>query len=419
MRWSAPLKISMLIGAAFVALACVSAPAAAQNDPIGGFFRMLFGGQPQQRIEPAPVPEKPKPARPRPQEPKIVEVPKDANAEVVLVIGDSLATGMAQGLEVAFADTPGIVISNKTKPNSSLIREDDFDWAAQLPGVLADGRVDFVVFMLGVNDRQPIIDRKTGAKLDDVRSERWEVLYKDRLQKIGKILKDSGHPVYWVGMPPTERPSFSAFMGYLNELVKPIAEASGVEFVDIWPGFTDDEGNFSYSGPDVDGQEKRLRGSDGVTFTKPGQRKLAYFVEQSIRDRMRGVSSAFMEPSTPEAPAAQPVPQEAMLAAPPPLPPAPWKKVGPVMTLGDPGEGSDLDLAGATAGLSDAARSGSGMRQAASPTASQPSAQARFSDTLPGGYPMTETPLYRRLVRGEAIEVPPGRVDNFSWQRAR
>ena len=151
-------------------------------------------------------------------------------------------------------------------------------------------------------------------------------------------------------------------------------------------------------GPDVDGQMKRLRAYDGMHFTRAGQRKLAFYVETEIRKLMRG-EAIRPEASAPEVIGAQPKPQAAMLAAPPPLPPAPWERVGPVMPLGQD-VGGDSDLAGAPQ--------------------SKVLAEAKPIDAagvLPGGYPLTETPLYARVIEGEPIQAATGRVDDFTWKR--
>jgi hypothetical protein len=409
------VRLMALAAAALVGLQLAGAvPAVAQGDPMNGFFRFLFGGGQPQRQQPAPPsdpqPADARPAKPRaPVEPKVVEQPKKSDAQVILVLGDSQGANMAQGLQAAFAEDSSVAISSKARPSLAIVRDDEYDLLAQLPAILGEGKFDFIVMMSGVNDRQSFYDKKTGAKTDELRSDRWETAYRARIAAIVKLLRDTGKPVYWVGQPPTERPTHSAFMGYLNGVVKPIVESAGATFVDVWPGFTDDDGNFTYTGPDVDGKVKRLRASDGTHFTRAGQRKLAFFVEQSIRDQIKGIAPA-PEPVAPEAPAAPQAPQEAILAAPPPLPPAPWKKVGPVITMGNPGADGETELAGAPTPAAVAARPGA---------PATPAPQPARADTLPGGYPVTETPLHRRLVRGEGIEPPAGRIDDFRWQRPR
>ena len=46
---------------------------------------------------------------------------------------------------------------------------------------------------------------------------------------------------------------------FLNELYRAQAEKAGIIYVDVWEGFVDEGGKFAASGPDVDGQTRRLR----------------------------------------------------------------------------------------------------------------------------------------------------------------
>ncbi|WP_246662255.1 SGNH/GDSL hydrolase family protein [Prosthecodimorpha hirschii] len=442
-RLAGLVRFAAVLLLAVVSVLAAAPPAAAQNDG-GGFFRFLFGGGRQQAPTPpggignrppagqypAPpggfgYPGQPETAAPPPRprvsnpEPRIIEQPKDADAQVVLVLGDSQAAGLALGLQVAFADTPSVKVVSKARPSLSLVRDDEYDFLAQLPAMLQEGRFDFLVVMSGINDRQSFYDRKTGQKTDDLKTDKWEVAYRARIGAVLKALRETGKPIYWVGQPPVERPTLSAFLSVTNGIVKQLVEANGATFIDIWPGFTDDEGNFTYSGPDVDGKEKKLRAGDGTHFNRAGQRKLAFFVEQSIRDQLKGVAPA-PEPALPEAPAAPVLPQEVILAAPPPLPPAPWKKIGPVVSLsGQVAPDAETELAGGPApaapGAPAARTSGSIVTVAPAPTP----VLVKPSDAMPGGFPITETPLYRRFVRGESIEAPTGRIDDFRWRRPR
>ena len=60
-------------------------------------------------------------------------------------------------------------------------------------------------------------------------------------------------------------------------------ERLGGTYVDIWPGFVDDENRYTATGPDVDGQSARLRANDGVLFTRAGARKAAHFADTEIK----------------------------------------------------------------------------------------------------------------------------------------
>ena len=47
-------------------------------------------------------------------------------------------------------------------------------------------------------------------------------------------------------------------------------------------GFVDENGAFVMNGPDMNGQPVRLRGADGVSLSKPGKRKVAFYVEKPL-----------------------------------------------------------------------------------------------------------------------------------------
>ncbi|WP_163110695.1 DUF459 domain-containing protein, partial [Acinetobacter baumannii] len=74
-----------------------------------------------------------------------------------LVLGDNLAEWLAFGIERAFEDVPEIGVTDKTRLSSGLVRAEFHDWAKAIPDILAhESKVDFIVMMLGSNDRQAI-----------------------------------------------------------------------------------------------------------------------------------------------------------------------------------------------------------------------------------------------------------------------
>jgi hypothetical protein len=79
---------------------------------------------------------------------------------------------------------------------------------------------------------------------------------------------------------------YSAF----NSIVREQLEAKGIRFIETWNGFADAEGKYVAVGPDVGGQSVQLRSSDGLNFTRAGQRKLAFFVEQELNALLGGAA---------------------------------------------------------------------------------------------------------------------------------
>jgi hypothetical protein len=130
----------------------------------------------------------------------------------------------------------------------------------------------------------------------------------------------------------------------------------------------DDAGKYSTFGPDYEGQTRRLRSSDGVYFTKYGARKLAHYVEREIRRYM----SNRVPVALPTGPVA--VPPAAGKSAVRPV-------AGPVVPLT------------VTTGTADQLLGAAGTR----PT---------YGDATAADV----------LVKGEPVNAPRGRADDFRWQ---
>src|SRR5262249_21686645 len=80
----------------------------------------------------------------------------------IMVMGDDMADWLAYGLEDVFSDTPEIRVVRKNKLNSGLLHYDakgDLDWWHVGRDTLAREKVDYVVMMLGLGDRQAIREK--------------------------------------------------------------------------------------------------------------------------------------------------------------------------------------------------------------------------------------------------------------------
>ena len=208
----------------------------------------------------------------------------------------------------------------------------------------------------------------------EFRSDKWAELYSKKIDDTIAALKSRGVPVFWVGLPSVRGQRSTSDMVYLNELYRTRAEKNGITFIDVWDGFVDEGGRFALQGPDFEGQTRRLRTADGVHFTKAGARKLAHYVEREItRMAARGPVAVAL-------PASEPQPQ------------TPAAKTG-----------------GATA------------RPLAGPVMPLTAAANAGEDGLVGGAgarPATDhVTVTRVLVKGEAVEPPAGRGDDFAWPR--
>ena len=209
-----------------------------------------------------------------------VEVVKLPDAKKVLVIGDFMASALADGLVVAFASDPGIVIEKKTDGSSGLVRDDHLDWPQTLTTYIGEVKPALVVIMLGANDRQQMV---VAGKKEKFQTEPWKTEYEKRVAAILEVTRQNKVPFVWTGLPAFSSPSLSADAATLNNYYRSKAEFAGGEFIDIWDGFADENGKFIATGSDINGQPVRLRGSDGLSLTKAGKRKIAFYVEKPIR----------------------------------------------------------------------------------------------------------------------------------------
>ncbi len=292
-----------------------AAPGNAQNRPIpppsvqknsggGGFnpLNSLFGlfGDDVKERRPVKVAKKPTPAKPKlpklpklrvsrdPAKPKITEEPKDADARVILVVGDEMAEGLAEGLEVAYAKTSSVKITSLVERKQGLVKSDEYDFAQEVEHRLQAELVTLVVVSLGTHDMA-----NPAMVKDAFRSPEWELSYKKQLSRLVKAVRSQKKPLIWVGLAPARDPGERADFSYVNDLMKSVVDENHGAFIDLWEVFLNEEGEFAVSGPDVDGKTKRLRARDGLGFTWAGFRKIAFFVKQEIT-RTLGALGAFV-----------------------------------------------------------------------------------------------------------------------------
>ena len=263
-------------------------------------------------------------------------VQKREDAKTVLVVGDFFAAGLAEGLATAFAENDAVRIVSRTSGSSGFVRSDYYDWPGEIGAILAEEKPAAVVVMLGANDRQ---EMSVNGSREPLRSAAWTTTYEARATALASAFRAANVPFVWVGAPPFRFSAMSADMLAFNDVYRDVAEEAGGSFVDIWAGFSDENGVFSATGPDINGQPAKLRGNDGINLTKPGKRKLAFFVEKPLARILNldgaqpaGVADPLPGPPTPGAPA---------------VPAAPVDRTVPI-SLADPEPDGSAELLGAT-----------------------------------------------------------------------
>jgi len=390
------LALAVLATLAAGLLVSAPTPAAAQY-----LFENLFGSS--FKRQPRPESSQSRRARP-PQQIDYSRAPPPAERETppqstVLVLGDSMADWLAYGLEDLLEETPELGVVRGHRAGSGLIRYEAGDkapdWTQIARERIAKERPSFIVMMLGIHDRQSIRETPVAAPAasregsedgdtsrakptpkpqpidHEFRADGWSEAYGARVDAMIAVLKSARIPVFWVGMPPLRGTRSTSDMSYLNEIFKERAERAGIVFVDVWDGFVNEAGRFVVQGPDVEGQVRRLRTNDGVHFTRAGARTLAHYLEREIQ-RVRSGPISLTLPTSEVQPGVS-----TGLGGPTERPLA-----GPVMPLTSPILVPE-PLAGSTASKA----------------------------------PATHAVVARTLVKGELIDPPAGRADDFAWPR--
>lgn len=236
-------------------------------------------------------------------------VEKQPDAKVVLVVGDFLAGGVAGGLASAYEEVPSVRIEDRSKGSSGFVRDDYYNWNAEISPILETVKPAAVVVMLGSNDRQQI---SADGQTFRPQTEEWTAEYTKRVNAFAETLAKSSIPFLWVGLPPFKSPAMTSDMLAFNDIQKKAAESAGGTFIDIWDGFVDENGAFTYTGPDMNGQPVRLRSSDGINLTREARRKIAFYLEEPL-NQILGAAAA--PAGSPAASGEQPGQEQAPAAA--------------------------------------------------------------------------------------------------------
>jgi hypothetical protein len=360
------------------------------------------------------------------------------------VFGDYLAAGLASGLEAAFDKDGAVKIVNSTKSSAGLARPDRTDWPADVEELAKTQPIHIAVLMMGMNDVRNI---RVGDGIARWGTDEWRDAYAAEIDKLIKALAARNIAVYWVGNPVMASAKTSEAMAGINDVLRERSYISGTKYIDTWSGFTDQLGGFASYGPDLTGQNKRLRGSDGVGFTFAGNRKLANYVEVILRRDLaaarneRNISlagdedeqSRLVPPPRDQGLSAKTAETEAQA-----LDEAAGRSAGrtPVPGAQDGGVGPEGEAADAQA-----AQPAGDLPQA--PLSVFVSGYSPPGETIIGDIsegvtglatvspvsdlnvnvgerrlPVTERLYYKTLVKGEALKPKPGRADDFRWPRS-
>lgn len=269
----------------------------AQNGIFGGFnpfapLKRLFGGGQQQRKKQKPVKQPQRVTRPSGAPPRFETVEKNPDAGIVLVVGDRMARGVADGLKYTLADKPQIRVEAITEDKAGFAGQGAPDWPSQVLAKIRGEDVKAVVVMIGRHD---IGEPFPGEPPLEYMTAEWLEEYRDKVDDLVRVVRQERKPIVWAGLPPTNEEAVNGDFTQLNSIFQASAEDRRVRYVDIWDIFLAEDGSYSSYGPDVDGKNSRLRTADRIDFTWDGYRKVAFFVERELSRILGGYGGLAFE----------------------------------------------------------------------------------------------------------------------------
>jgi hypothetical protein len=227
---------------------------------------------------PEPIPtvpgdaaEGPNQGDPKPTGP--IRVPTSKKKLRVVVVGDSLASGLGTYLERVMK--PSLVrVSRQGQISTGLSRPDYFNWPATMRLIVDRFKPDLVVVMLGENDSQSLRSPQ-GPITMPIGTFDWADAYEERVRDFAHIATSGGSRVVWVGLPVIRDQARWEILKRLNGIYDDVAaDEADVAFLDTWGRFSTPSGG--YTAYLHDGNKViEIRSPDGLHFTPTGYELLA------------------------------------------------------------------------------------------------------------------------------------------------
>jgi hypothetical protein len=140
----------------------------------------------------------------------------------VTVAGDSISVGIGAQLRTAAGDGREVKVIGL--PGSGLARPDSFDWPARLEQLAREFPPEVLVYSLGSNDAQDLVDPdgQVVAPLSD--DDAWDAEYTARLARSFDAFEGSGTTIVWLGHVRTAEDRVGLRNRRVHELAAQVAQ---------------------------------------------------------------------------------------------------------------------------------------------------------------------------------------------------
>lgn len=202
----------------------------------------------------------------------------------VLIIGDGFADGLSVGMRTTLRSNKKIEVFREVNYAARLLKRNRSNWLKKVDKLLLKRHYDIAVVMLGFGDRRPV---KLNGKWYEMDKPEWRTEYRKNVSKLLRKLSSKKIATYWIGMPIVKGPKTAAGLKIINEVARIQTSSSQVKFIDNWLHFANEDGQYTQYGPDVNGKIRLLRQRDGIFFTRAGNEKLGHFINRFIQKDLR------------------------------------------------------------------------------------------------------------------------------------
>ena len=203
-----------------------------------------------------------------------IRKPTPGNRLRVVVVGDSLASGLGAYAERVFK--PSLVrVSNQGRISTGLARPDYFDWLTSMQGLVDSYRPDLVIVMLGENDAQSLMDPQ-GQLQVPIGTPAWPAGYGARVQDLARIATSGGARLVWVGLPIVRDSGRRALLQRQNAIFQAVpGVVPNTAYLDTWNLFATPNGGYTNYYRANGGHLEVIRQPDGVHFNGLGYQLVA------------------------------------------------------------------------------------------------------------------------------------------------
>jgi hypothetical protein len=193
-----------------------------------------------------------------------VRVPTAEDPLRLVVAGDSTAKALGDALIGATSEMPEVSITNEGTVSTGLARSDFFNWGAEMAEIVGTTSPEVVVFMVGANDGQSILEGD-GTVVAQFDTPEWTEAYRQRVAGIMDLAGGDGRRMIWVGEPNVGTGNVQRAVQIGNQLAQEeAATRPWVTYVDVAALLAGPDGGFAEYITLPDGSTARCYAGDGV-----------------------------------------------------------------------------------------------------------------------------------------------------------